>query len=165
MRPLTGNRFRCFRFRCHFDLNFQGMTSFSQGRFDSIPNVACCADVIILYQNSIAQIHAVIVSTALLDGIFFEKSESGRRFPGISHRASGVFTGIHNSSGRGRDARQALKKIQGEPFTCKNPCAEGTRDRSEFGHVTQDEPVSQEHLVADGWIDPWRTQVRQRVHW
>ena len=79
-----------------------------------------CDQVVVLDEHQVEQAHAMVVSAAARDRVFFKSPPAGRRFTRVENLRRRVLDGVHELRRERRNAGQPLDKIQRHALGAQN---------------------------------------------
>src|SRR5208337_1519164 len=109
-----------FLHRTYFDFDWLRAAAVAEGTLQRRRNSACESDVIILDENSVGKIEAVILSATAADGILVDHAQAGSSLAGIEDARFRAGDRFHELAGQSGDAAHALQKIQDDALTREN---------------------------------------------
>ena len=75
--------------------------------------------MVVLDQDSIGEIEAMVEAAAAAHRVFFQQAQAGRGLAGIKNGGAGAFDGFHVFGSDGGDAAQALQQVQDQALAAQ----------------------------------------------
>lgn len=99
-------------------LDFDGLiTGAVRERFrQDSGNSSAEIDVIVLDEDSVGEVEAVVLASAAADGILVQKTHTGHGLAGIENACFGTRYSVHEAAGLGGDAAHPLEQVEDDPF-------------------------------------------------
>jgi len=104
----------------HFDLDDLRTAAVVHGTIQNRRNPTCQRDVIVLDEDAIGEIEAVILAAAAAHSVFVDHAQSRGGFSGVENARFGAGDGLDKLAGQGCDSTHALQEIQNDALAGKN---------------------------------------------